>query len=99
MYKALIDLPEVPETIVPTDLGETAEEKSAWARIAELDSGPDMSENVLADYVKKLKASRPHEMTEGIKRRIKEAEIRGDQAEADKLLQRLKEKRLTNGNS
>ncbi len=95
MYQKLVELPEIPETIIPADLGETPEEKSAWTQIAVLDIGPETDESVLGDYVKKLIAGRPREMTTEIKRRIKEAEARGDQMEADRLLRELTKKRLT----
>lgn len=95
MYGVLINLPRIPEMIVPTDLGETPEEKSAWAHLAALDIGPETDDRVLGDYVKKLVAGRPREMAAEIKRKIREAEAHGDQAEADRLLRKLTENRLT----
>lgn len=95
MYSKLVDLTPLPKSIVPTDLGETQEEKSAWARLAALEVEPDVDEQILADYVRKLTAGRPREQTADLKRKIKEAEQRGDQQEADRLTRKLTEKRLT----
>jgi len=96
MYRDLTALARLPARLVPTDLGRTAEEKSAWAEIAALDIGPSITEEVLAAYVKKMVAGRPRTQTEELKRRIKEAEARGDTVEADRLLRTLQQKCLTN---
>jgi DNA primase len=95
MYKTLIELPRIPETLKPADLGQTTEEKSAWIRIAVMELGPETDERVLGDYVKKLTANRPREMAAELKRRISEAEARGDHQEADRLVRKLAEKHLT----
>jgi len=92
MYREMQILDPLPDVIKPADLGTTMEDKSAWVKIATIDVGPEISENMLAGYVKVLISRRPRDQRyEEVKRRIREAEIRGDHSEANRLMRKLKE--------
>ena len=97
LYMELVTPDTVPERLMPTDLGSSPEDKSAWAEIAARELGPEITDEMLGAYVERMCAGRPRAELEDIKRRLKAAEERGDQAEADRILREHLEKRLTGG--
>ena len=97
LYDQLATIEPMPEHLLPTELGETPQDKSAWAEIAARDLGLEVTDEIAGAYVERMRAARPRADLEEAKRQIKHAEERGDLAEANRLLREHLEKRLTSG--
>ncbi len=92
LFQAIVGSKSASE-INPADIGATIEEQALAAEIA-LMPVDDTSE-AYADYVAKFVARRPKRDTVELKKRLQDAERRGDQKEAQRLLKELAQKTLT----
>ncbi len=99
LYAELLALAPPPKEINPGDLGETPEQKSLWRQIAFFEFGPEVTGENLDKYVKNMTTERQREIIADLKRRIREAENKGNQDEANRLTRELSEKYLTKGQS
>jgi len=93
MYQSLLKLKPANKTIKLADLGQSAEDYSRWAEIEAFDLGPDVNLEMLAEYVKIITAGRHREILRELKRKIREADNRGDLKEYERLARELAEYR------
>jgi len=93
MYQRLLEFVPAGKSIKIADLGQLAAEYSRWAEIEAFDLGPDVNLDMLAEYVKIITAERHREILRELKRKIREADNRGDLKEYERLARELAEYR------